>query len=465
MGKRAPLVVVLAVGLTRELLLHMPRLRALAERGRLVTLRPPLPAVTCTSQSTILTGLLPRDHGIVGNGWYFRDLSEVWLWRQSNRLVRGQRLWQAARKRWPGFRTAKLFWWFNMYADVELSVTVRPHYLADGRKLPGIYTNPPRLEAELEQRLGGFPLFQFWGPAAGLASSEWIARSARAVFDAERPDLTLVYLPHLDYELQRCGPRGTGAEREAAALDAVAADLLDHVIERGARVAVVSEYGIERVQRPVHPNRALRAAGLLAVRQSLCVGELLDAGASRAFCVSDHQVGQVYVRDPADLPAARRVLEELPGVERVLDREAQRSVGIDHPRAGELVIVAARGAWFTYYYWQDDADAPDFARTVDIHNKPGYDPVELFLAPGVGTKLRLARKVAQKKLGFRYVMDVIPLDATLVHGSHGRAPSDRDVGPLLILDRPDASGTGADHREMTDVKSLLLRVLAECGEG
>jgi predicted AlkP superfamily pyrophosphatase or phosphodiesterase len=455
-----PVVVLDVVGLTPALLPHAPRLAALAREGFLVPLEPPLPAVTCSAQASMLTGLLPREHGIVGNGWYFRDLAEVLFWRQSNALVTGEKIWDAARRARPGASVAQLFWWYNMYAAVDWAVTPRPHYTADGRKIPGIYTSPPALESWLEAELGPFPLFQFWGPGAGLASTEWIARSARLIFDRERPDLLLVYLPHLDYDLQRFGPDGAEARRAAGEVDEVAGALVERVRAGGARVLVVSEYGIDAVSRPVHLNRALRRAGLLRVRESRYTGELLDAGASRAFAVADHQVAHVYVRDPADRVQVRALLERQPGIERVLGPDELREAGLDHPRAGELVAVAAPDAWFTYYYWLEDGRAPDFARTVEIHKKPGYDPVELFLAPGWTTKLRLAVRLAEKAAGMRYVMDVVPLEAGLVRGSHGRRPAAAERGPLLISPERELA-PGAERIPMTEVKRIILRAM-EC---
>ncbi|MHC4390023.1 MAG: alkaline phosphatase family protein [Planctomycetota bacterium] len=453
------LLVLLVVGLTEQLLAHAPRMAALAEAGALRHLTPPLPAVTCTSQSTLLTGTLPREHGVVANGWYFRDLAEVWLWRQSNRLVQGAKLWEVARERAPGLRTAQLFWWFNMYATVDLSVTPRPHYPSDGRKIPGIYTEPSALERELEDALGPFPLFQFWGPGAGLASSRWIQRATSHVLRKHTPGLTLAYLPHLDYDLQRHGPDFEGVAEQVAAVDGLAGELIDQARAVGTNVSIVSEYGIEAVSRPVHLNRALRKAGLLRVRSSVHCGETLDCGASRAFAVADHQLAHVYVRDPgADLKRVRTLLEAVEGVERVLGEAEKREAGLDHARSGELVCLAERGAFFTYYYWLDEALAPDFASSVDIHRKPGYDPAELFLVPGAGTKLKIAARLAQKKLGFRYRMDVVPTDASLVRGSHGRLPSSPAEGPVLIVSDPDAMRPGP-ALPMTEVRDIWLGML------
>ncbi len=447
-------VVLNVVGLTPGLLAHAPHLKRLADQGALRPLATVTPAVTTTVQSTFVTGALPRDHGIVANGWYFRELSEVLLWRQSNRLVHGEKLWDTAKRRDPAFTCAKLFWWYNMYSSADIAVTPRPMYPADGRKLPDIYTAPAGLRDELQQRLGQFPLFRFWGPAADIVSTQWIGRCALDVFERQRPTLTLVYLPHLDYNLQRLGPDHPRIAQDVAEVDQVCGELIEAAQRAGARVIALSEYGITAVSKPVHINRALRQAGYIQIREELG-RELLDAGASRAFALADHQIAHVYVADPALVPEVKALIEALPGVERVLDEAGKRQAGLDHPRSGELVAISRADSWFTYYYFLDEARAPDFARTVDIHRKPGYDPVELFLDPRLPlAKARIAWRLAQKILGFRYLMDVISLDATLVKGSHGR-PTDRaEDGPLLITSEPGWMAEGPVAA--TAVKDLIL---------
>ncbi len=442
------------VGLTPALLQQAPNLSRLARSGGMRPLTTITPAVTTAVQSTFVTGALPRDHGIVANGWYFRDLAEVWLWRQSNHLVEGEKLWEAARRRDPAFTCAKLFWWYNMYSSADIAVTPRPMYPADGRKLPDIHTNPPELRDELQKRLGQFPLFRFWGPGADIVSSQWIGRCALHVFDRYRPTLTLVYLPHLDYNLQRLGPDHPRIAQDVVAVDEVCGELIDSAQRAGARVVALSEYGITPVSNPVHINRALRQAGYIQVREELG-RELLDAGASRAFAVADHQIAHIYVSEPALVPQVKALVESLPGVERVLDEAGKREQGLDHPRSGELVAIARADSWFTYYYFLDDDRAPDFARTVDIHRKPGYDPVELFIDPQLHlAKARIAWKLARKILGFRYMMDVISLDARLVKGSHGR-PTDRpEHGPLVISSEPELLSEGSVAA--TGVKDLIL---------
>lgn len=421
------------VGLSGRLIgRHTPRLAAWAERGRTASVTPVLPAVTCSVQSTYLTGTVPAEHGIVGNGWYFRDECEVKFWRQSNHLVQRPKIWETARALDSAFSCAKLFWWYNMYSSADISITPRPMYPADGRKIPDIYTQPAGLRDELQYKLGRFPLFEFWGPATTIRSSRWIAESAMEVERLYNPTLSLVYLPHLDYSLQRLGSEHPDIAKDLAAIDELCGELIDYYEGRGAQVVVLSEYGITPVSRSVSLNRVLRVEGYLHVREELGL-ELLDPGTSRAFAVADHQVAHVYVREPSDVPAVRALIEAVPGVAQVLDRTEQAAFGLNHPRAGELVALAEPDSWFNYYYWLDDRRAPDFARTVDIHRKPGYDPVELFLDPRLrNPKLAIGWRLLKKALGFRYLMDVIPLQPSLVRGSHGLPPQTSAEAPVLI---------------------------------
>ncbi len=440
------------VGLTPPLLEHMPRLGGLAgTRAQLGTV---LPAVTCSVQSTLLTGLLPCEHGIVGNGWYFRELGEVLLWRQHNRLVVGEKLWETARVAHPGYRAANLCWWYAMGASTDITVTPRPVYHSDGRKSPDCYVRPPALHDELTAQLGAFPLFHYWGPTASIASSRWIVAAARQVLRTERPDLTMVYVPHLDYDLQRFGPAAPQAAAAAAELDACLAPLLDDALHAGAAIVVVSEYGITEARHPIDINRALRHEGLLEVYTQTGM-EYLDPWTSRAFAVADHQIAHVYVRDSSDVPRVRDLVAGLPGVDEVLDRQAQGRHGLDHPRAGELVAVAEPDAWFTYYYWLDDARAPDFARGVEIHRKPGYDPAELFFDPRDPlAKTRAGLSLLRKKVGLRYAMRTVPLDPSCVRGTHGRLPDTPAAGPML-LSSDEVPGVG-QRIAATDLRALIL---------
>lgn len=447
------LLVVDLVGLTPDLLAHMPRLRRLADQGSQATLEPVLPAVTCSVQSTFLTGLPPSGHGAVGNGWYFRELGEVFLWRQHNKLVAGEKVWETIRRERPDYTVANVCWWYAMGATTDWTVTPRPIYYADGKKAPDCYTRPPELHDELVGELGEFPLFTYWGPTAAITSSEWIIAATRRLMP--RADLTLCYVPHLDYDLQRFGPESPEAAQAARDVDTALAPLLDDAERSGVTVLVLSEYGITTADQPVDVNRMLRRNGLLEVYTQDGM-EYLDPWTSRAFAVADHQVAHVYVDDPADLEAVRALCTDLPGVDQVLDRAGQAAYGLDHERSGDLVLVAGETAWFTYYYWLDDARAPDFARGVEIHRKPGYDPAELFFDPeDRAVKLKAGLTLARKMVGLRYAMKVVPLDPSPVRGTHGRLPKEPAAGPMLVCSTP---GAVAGSVPATDVRDLLLRL-------
>lgn len=450
--KTFPTVVLNVVGLSGKLVGdNTPYLRRFAEQGEIFPLSTITPAVTCPVQATFATGLLPSEHGCVANGWYFKDLAEIWFWRQSNKLVSGEKIWEAARNFDPAFTCANLFWWYNMYSSVDYSATPRPIYMADGRKIPDVYAEPPDLRRVLEDRLGQFPLFNFWGPKANIISSRWIADCARLVLERHRPSLTLVYLPHLDYNLQRLGPDDPALAQDLRAIDAVCRDLIDYCRGQGMRVIVLSEYAVHAVSQPVHINRILRRENWIRVREELGT-EKLDAGASPAFAVADHQIAHVYVQNPNDVPKVRELLEKTDGIAEVWGEMEKREAGLAHPRSGELIALAEFDRWFTYYYWLDDAKAPDFARTVDIHRKPGYDPVELFL--GCST-IEVAWKILRKKMGFRTLLDVIPLDASLIKGSHGRVSDRPENGPVFMT--TERGIVESRTVKAVDVKKYILR--------
>lgn len=453
------------VGLTQGLLgSHTPNLNSFLSGGHAATITPAFPAVTCSAQSTYLTGLNPTEHGIVGNGWYNRELAEVQFWKQSNHLVHGRKIWEELRETNPNFTCAKLFWWYNMYSTADYSITPRPMYPADGRKVFDIYTWPFSIRAEIKKDLGEFPFPTFWGPAAGVktpqgepdAASRWIAESARWIERRYSPTLSLVYLPHLDYNLQRYGPSDPRIADDVRAIDRIVGDLASFFADRGVLVLILSEYGITDVSRPIHLNRFFRENGWLAIKDELGL-EMLDPGASKVFAVADHQVAHIYVKDRALEKRVAEALESECGVT-VLRAAQKRELGVDHERAGDLIAVAPQDAWFTYYYWLDDRVAPDFARCVDIHRKPGYDPAELFIDPQLRVpKLKIATKLLRKKLGFRMLMDVIPLEASLVRGSHGIHPAATKDCPVFLTSRPDL--LGSEQITATDVYHLIRRAV------
>jgi predicted AlkP superfamily pyrophosphatase or phosphodiesterase len=472
--------VINVVGLTDALIgEHTPRIRDFAARGDKASIEPAFPAVTCTAQSTYLTGTTPHAHGIVGNGWYNRELAEVQFWKQSNHLVHGRKLWEELRERDPKFTCAKLFWWYNMYSSADYSITPRPMYPADGRKVFDVYAWPYVVRENIKKDLGEFPFPCFWGPAAGVtspqgsadAASRWIAESAKWIETEYLPTLSLIYLPHLDYNLQRYGPhaeeipqsgsRGLNPkiERDLREIDSIVGSLIDFFHKQMVQVVLLSEYGITNASNPIYVNQSFREANWLTVKNELDL-EILDCGASKVFAVVDHQIAHIYIKDLSLKSKVRSRLEKMDGVSAVLDTKEMAELGIDHPRAGDLVAVAKEDAWFTYYYWIYDKFAPDFARTVDIHRKPGYDPAELFLNPKLwDPKLKIAWRLLQKKLGFRMLMDVIPLDATLVKGSHGAKPKNISDWPVLISEKDSLPPTS--QVQATDVYHILKRCVLD----
>jgi predicted AlkP superfamily pyrophosphatase or phosphodiesterase len=423
------------VGLSGSLLPHAPKISALGDRA---TLTPVLPAVTCSVQSSMLTGRPVRAHGVVGNGWFNYEQQEIQFWKQSNKLVDCEKVWETAKKRDAGATCLNSFWWYNMYSSVDYSITPRPQYKADGRKIPDCYTHPASLRDDLQAKFGRFPLFKFWGPLADIESTRWIADATMHSVEQFDPTLTLVYLPHLDYGLQKLGPDHADIPNHVKDVDDVAGDLIDFFHKRDTKVIVVSEYGIEPATGYIDINRRLRKAGLLAVRNE-GGHELLDAGASDAFAVADHQVAHVYCKPGVELDDA---LFASCDVER-----------IEHDRAGTHVLVAERGKWFTHDYWLDEANKPDFANSVDIHRKPGYDPRELF---SQASPPAIAWKLAKKKLGFRQLMDVIPLDASLVKGTHGRTDNPPELQPVML-----GGGHAGETLPCTAVRDVILEAMFE----
>jgi predicted AlkP superfamily pyrophosphatase or phosphodiesterase len=444
-------VVIDVVGLSSSVIgKHTPFLSEFISKRNLQHIQPMLPAVTTSVQSTYVTGKWPSEHGIVGNGWYDKNDVEIKFWKQSNKLVQAEKIWDRAKREDPSFTVSKMFWWYNMYSTADYSVTPRPDYLADGRKMPDCYSHPASLRDELQKELGQFPLFKFWGPGADITSTRWIADASVFTDKKYDPRLTLIYLPHLDYCLQKYGIDIDKISSHLKEIDTVVKDLINYYITAGARIILLSEYGISNVSNPIHINRVLRQQDLIGIRVERGL-ELLDAGASKSFAVADHQIAHVYVNDLSVYDTVKRIVQNVPGVAQVLDKQQQAAYHINHERSGDFVLMADEKSWFTYYFWTDDSVAPDYARVVDIHKKPGYDPVELFMT----SKARAAYKLLRKKVGLRYVMDVIPLDATLVKGSHGSVEVNENFFPVLITDEP----TGKENLLATDIYDVIWQHL------
>ena len=451
-------IVLDVVGLSRNLLgRHTPFISEFAKQNQLSSFPPEFPALTCTSQSTYLTGQDPSKHGIVGNGWFERENSEVHFWKQSNHLVQGPKIWDILKKENPRFTCAKLFWWHNMYSNADYSITPRPIYPADGRKVLDIYTHPFSLREEITSDLGKFPFQNFWGPFSNISSSQWISQSAQWIENKYQPTLQLVYLPHLDYCLQKLGPHHSSISKELQKIDKIVGELIRFYSQKGIQIVLLSEYGISPVSHSIHLNREFRKQGWIQIKEELGL-EVLDAGASEVFAIADHQIAHIYLKNPT-LENKKKVndfLLKITGIEEVKETSELWEKGIAQKRAGDFIAIAKEGYWFTYYYWESDKKAPDFARTIDIHRKPGYDPVELFFQGNFLQKvIKPSLFLLKKKLGIRGLLKITPLDSSLVKGSHGRDRISPEYQPLVIYPKGQK-----EIKKPKDIFSLLYSLLS-----
>jgi len=412
-------VVLLSVpGLREKDVAGMARVKELTAGGEIADLVPGFPCVTCPVQAAMTTGRRPREHGVVGNGFYWRDARRVEMWTAPSGCLERPRLWDVLHERDPAITSAA---WFAMHlkqCEADYVCTPAPVHNPDGSESLWCYTRPAELYGTLRDALGDFPLVHFWGPLAGAKSTEWIIASAVQAARAFRPRLFYIYLPHLDYAAQRTGPESPAAAEAVGALDAMIGRLASGMAEaygdRALLWLVAGEYAITPVEHVCYPNRVLREAGLLAVRPT-DDGEHLDLEASRAWAMVDHQFSHVFTDGPE---TTRRVVELFAaeeGIEEALTGARLAEYALDHPRSGEVVLVSRPDSWQAYYWGRDDAAAPSFARSVDIHRKPGYDPVELHLDAPTRS---------------------IPLDATLVRGSHGAPARDSAQRSVLISSVP-----------------------------
>jgi predicted AlkP superfamily pyrophosphatase or phosphodiesterase len=433
-------------GLSRELLQSVPGQSALGKwlgDKKVLGLTPSWPAVTCSVQATLTTGVSPAKHGIIANGLpTFRfpqdqalvDASnfaayrkQISFWEQSNQFVEAPRFWQDAHGK-SRFKTALLFFQHSMpgfagtpkpAADIVL--TPKPDHGPDGKLVSLCWSQPTELVPQLFKEFGPFPLMNYWGPLAGIASSQWISKAAAWVWQHQRPQLQLVYVPHLDYDLQRFGPASPQATKAVQDVSAALEPLIDGVLADGGKLVVLSEYAITSVGRSVQPNRLLAEAGLLITRAT-DDGHLIDYEKSAAFAMVDHQIAHIYARDRE---SKRRATEALSSVARIRNEN-----GVAHRRSGDILLEAQSDSWFDYRWWKESDAAPSFATTVDIHRKPGYDPLELFFDP-------VARRITQ--------------NAALIRGSHGIA----NTNEAIIAGELNASKDVA----AIEVAGLITRLL------
>jgi predicted AlkP superfamily pyrophosphatase or phosphodiesterase len=426
-------VLVSLPGLRAQDLERMPTLKQVATRGDVRPLIPSFPCVTLPVQANLTTGVSPAQHGVIANGFYYREKGDVEMWTAWNDCIQAPQIWDLLHQRDPELTSLLWFPMFAKGAGADFIATPAPIHNPDGSESLWCYTKPTELYGELRDTFGHFPLMNFWGPIASLKSSDWIVDSAVHTARKHQPRFSYIYLPHLDYAAQKTGPDSEEALAAVEELDGALERLVAGYDDAGLgeiHWLFASEYVINEVSEVVYPNRILRQAGLLGLREENG-REHLVPGESRAWAMVDHQLAHVFVRDEKDIQHTADLFRDQPFVEGVYTGPERRQVNLDHPRAGEIVLVSRPEAWFAYYWWQEDEKAPDFARTVDIHRKPGYDPVELFIEmPGKTT----------------------PLDATLVKGSHGYPADVPQRQGVLVSSAPLERN---EYRDL-DVTPLVL---------
>ncbi|SMH71432.1 Type I phosphodiesterase/nucleotide pyrophosphatase [Candidatus Nitrosotalea okcheonensis] len=392
-----------------------PNISTLAQKGESAKMEPVFPSVTCTVQASILSGLYPSEHGIIANGLYDRDSHTVSFWEQPSALVQRERLWDILKSKSSNLpssvKTAVLFWQNTMFANSDIIITPRPLHMGDGSMIQWCYSKPIEYYESVAKSIGEFNLATYWGPMASHRSSEWIGKAAEYTLEKSRPNLMFVYIPHVDYSAQRFGTNSSQVHDDLKKADSIVGNIVEKATKLGmadtTEFIIISEYAFNDVSGAIPLNVKLREAGLLDIR-TIGEKEYIDFELSRAFAMVDHQVAHIYVKDDF-IDKTYKVLKNIPGVEKILTKKEQKELKIDNQRSGELIAISTKDKWFSYYWWYDIQKAPPFAGTVDIHRKPGYDPLELF---------------------FDREKNSIPFDTNLIKGSHG-TPANLETGDGL----------------------------------
>jgi predicted AlkP superfamily pyrophosphatase or phosphodiesterase len=432
-------VVLLSIpGLRKQDLAHMPALAKLATSGDQTTLVPSFPAVTCPVQANMTTGRPPREHGVIANGFYWREKHEVEMWTAWNDCIQRPQIWDVLHEHDPALTSAVWFPLHSKGCGADYICTPAPIHNPDGTESLWCYTKPTEMYGTLRDTLGHFPLQHFWGPLSNIKSTAWICDSAVWAARQYKPRFSYIYLPHLDYAAQKFGPDSEQAIKALGELDNVLAGLFVGINgayqDRTPLWLVASEYTIVPVDHVEYPNRVLRESGLLTVKNDADEREQLDFAGSRAWALVDHQFAHVFVQSPGDIAKVANLFRGRGGIAEVLVGTERARFELDHERAGEVVLISKPNSWQAYYWWLDDARAPKYASSVDIHRKPGYDPVEMHL------------NMATRST---------PLDATLVRGSHG-APARDESQRGVIISSEQGVLVGSALAD-TDVFDLVVR--------
>jgi len=380
----------------------IPTISDLAGIGECGYLKPVFPSVTSTVQSSVLSGKYPNQHGIISNGLYDRENYQVSFWEQSSKLVKSERIWDILKKRNNDLKTSILFWQNTMFANSEFVITPRPIHLENGQMDMWCYSRPPDYYEEVSNIIGEFDLYSYWGPFASFKSTEWISKSVEYTLEKYKPNLLFAYFPQLDYSSQKFGKNSTEVKVDLEKIDEVVSSIIKKTKKLGifeeTEFIIFSEYGFNDVNDGISINKLLREKGYLAIR-TIKNKEYIDFEYSKAFAMVDHQIANIYIKNPEDKNFVKEILEEVKGIEKICDDKEKRELKIDHSRSGDLIAISNKDKWFSYYWWFEDNKAPTFTKTVDIHRKPGYDPLELFVD---------------------FKTKSIPFETALVKGSHGR---------------------------------------------
>jgi len=436
------IIVIDIVGLERKHISEnlTPNIFNISQTGETRNIETVFPAVTCTVQSSLLSGSYPEIHGIISNGLYNKQDYAVSFWEQSSKLVQADRIWDTNKMRGNGSKTAVLFWQNTMYSSADIVLTPRPLHM-DDRIIMWCYSKPPGFYEKLIQKIGKFDLSWYWGPLVSKKSSEWIELATEFVLENEMPKFLFTYIPHLDYAFQRNGTSYNNIKDDLKFVD----DLVGRLVKKVTNIGIIedtqfiifSEYGFTDVNSDISLNTIFRENELISVREIEEV-EYLDLEYSKAFAMVDHQVAHIYVKENYS-NSVKKILEGIKGVDIILDNESKRHLRINHPRSGDLIAVSNTDKWFSYYWWFDSSKSPSFAKKVDIHRKPGYDPVELFFDPSTKS---------------------IPLDGKLVKGSHGRLPSEGQAKPVYVSNKKDIAVTNeSDDLSIVTIGKYLKNLL------
>ena len=408
-----------------------PNISSLFENdGEYGYMKPVFPSVTCTVQASILTGKYPKEHGIISNGFFDRENLQTLFWEQSTNLVQSEKIWDTLKNKNNMLKTALLFWQNSMYSNNDYIVTPRPIHLENGQMDMWCYSKPVNYYEAISKEVGEFNLMNYWGPFASIKSSEWITKSVQYTIKNHRPNLIYAYFPQLDYTAQKFGHSSPQVSDDLKQIDDCVGNIIEKVKETGifddTQFILLSEYRFNDVKDAIPINRTLREKGLLQVR-TIRGKEYIDYEYSDAFAMVDHQIAHIYIKNNNNLSKEKikNAIEDIPGIDKVYDDEEKQKLYIDHARSGELIAIAEKDRWFSYYWWYDDQKkknsnldvaetdlndkAPSFTKTVDIHRKPGYDPLDLFIDP---------------------VSKCISTNTGLIRGSHGR-PYDMESGEGL----------------------------------